>query len=168
MVRRALILLCFGFMTVFMASCGQSYKLLSISVAPGASGATGSSAINLEGIGTFQALTVTALYSNTKTQDVTAMSTYQLGASQDVNAPLSAVIVNKSGVVKAVDGACTWIAEPTDPPTNSKFLYGTAPYPVTITFTNNGITATTTAFVSVNSLAGCFDPIQSGANRLSR
>lgn len=158
MVRRAWIVLFVGFMTVFMASCGQTYKLLSISVTPGALGATGSSAINLEGIGTFQALTVTATYSNTKTQVVTLKSAYQVGASADVNAPLSALIVNQTGVVKAVDGACTWVAEPTNPPTNTTFGYGTAPYTTTITYTENGVTATTTAFVSVNSLAGCYDP----------
>jgi hypothetical protein len=154
MVRRVLIVLCFGFMTVFMGSCGQTYKLLSISVTPGALGATGSSAINIEGIGTFQSLTVTALYSNTKTEDVTGKSQYQIGASLDPNAPLSATTVNGSGVVKAVGGVCTWVAEPTDSPTNSAFSYGTSPYTVTITYSG----FTTVAFVSVNSLPGCYDP----------
>jgi hypothetical protein len=146
MVRRALIVLFFGLMTTFMASCGQTYKLQSITVAPASP--------NIEGIGSSQQLTVTAHYSNTKTQDVTNQSTYQIGASSDINAPMNAVMANNSGIVKVVDGACTWVAEPTDPPTDSKFLYGTSPYTVTITYSG----FTTTAFVSVNSLAGCFDP----------
>jgi hypothetical protein len=139
-------MLFFGLMTAFMASCGQTYELQSITVDPPSP--------SIEGIGSSQALTITAHYSNTKTEDVTVKSTYQLGASADVNAPLSAVIVNKSGLVKAVGGACTWVAEPSDPPTDSKFLYGTSPYPVTVTYSG----FTTTAFISVNSLAGCFDP----------
>jgi hypothetical protein len=146
MVRRVLFVLFCGLLTVFMASCGQTYELQSITIDPASP--------NIEGIGTSQAFTVTAHYSNTKTQDVTAKSSFQVGASSDVNAPMTALMVNGSGIAKAVGGACTWVAEPTDSPINSKFAFGTSPYTVTATY--SGFTAV--AFVSVNSLAGCFDP----------
>ena len=69
MVPRVLTALGAGFMAVLMASCGQTYKLDSITVAP----ATG---YNLVSPGQTGALTVTATYSNTKTNDVTANSSY--------------------------------------------------------------------------------------------
>ncbi|MGA3126301.1 MAG: hypothetical protein ABSD13_06270 [Candidatus Korobacteraceae bacterium] len=157
MVRRAFILSCVGLLMVLLASCGQTYKLMSISVTPGALGATGSSAIDLDGIGSFQQLTVTALFSNSKTEDVTVNSTYQLGSSTDTLAPLSAVTVNTSGIVKAVGAACTWTA--TEASGTTIWQYQTQPYPVDITYTENGVTATTTAYVSVNSTGGsCYDP----------
>ncbi len=63
--------------------------------------------------------------------------------------------MSASGVVKVVDVACTWHAQPTDPPTNSKFGYGTKPYTVTVTYSGQ----TTTAYVSVANAAGCYDGI---------
>jgi hypothetical protein len=151
MVRRALILLCFGFMTVFMASCGQTYELQSITVTPAQP--------NIEGINTSQALTVMAHYSNTKSEDVTVKSTYQIGqatALSDPDTPLGAVSVSKSGIVEtsATVPACTWdYALNSDGKTYSYWI--TSPYVVTITYAG----FTTTSSVSVDSLAGCYDGI---------
>ncbi len=90
MKRRVLVTFCVGVLMALMASCGQTYSLQSISVTPGAYGATGSAAMNLEGIGSYQTLTVTAQFSNTKTQNVTSSSTFVLGPSADtVRAPLA-------------------------------------------------------------------------------
>lgn len=172
MVRRLLTVLCLGALCFLLANCGQTYQLQSITVTPGALGATGSSAIALDGIGSFQQLTVTASFSNTKTENVTAQSTYSVGGSMmdtDLGnpdcesshtcvAPMSALTVDNSGIVKAVGMTCTWDAEPTNA-TDSAFGYATEPYPVTVTYTNNGITATTKAYVSVDDVAGCYDGI---------
>jgi hypothetical protein len=153
MVRRALLLLCIGFLTLFAASCGQTYELQSITVTPGTQGANGAAYINLEGIGAFQQLTVTAHYSNTKTQDVTTKSQFELNASADPNAPLTALSLNRSGLLEVVNAACTWYAEPTDSPTDSQFGYSTDPYPVTVTYSG----FTTTTFVSVANEGDCYD-----------
>ncbi len=151
MVRRALILLCFGLMTVFMASCGQTYQLQSISVTPAQP--------NIEGINSPSPglqLVVTAHYSNTKTEDVTVNSTFQLGASSDPDAPLSALTVNKSGVVQTTSvPACTW-GYKLNPDGSTYSYWITSPYVVTVTYSG----FTTTSAVSVASRApGCYDGI---------
>lgn len=131
--------------------CGQTYELQSITVA---AKSTGTASTNLEGIGSEDSLIVTAHFSNTKTEDVTTRATFQLGASSrtDGAAPLTAVTLDKSGILKAVDAACTWHAAPTDSKLTT-FDYSTEPYTVTVNF--NGFT--TQAFVSVASAAGCYD-----------
>jgi hypothetical protein len=161
MVRRALIVLCLGLMTILLASCGQTYELQSLTVAATAAGsstASASAAANIEGIGNTAALAVTAHYSNSKTQDVTVNSIYQVDASTDPRAPLTDLTVSKSGIAKAVNpnGTCTWYAEPTSS-ADTAFGYGTQPYPVTITYTENGVTATTMAYISVASATDCYD-----------
>ena len=147
MVRRVLIVLFFGLMTIFMASCGQTYELQSITVAPAQP--------NIEGINTSQALVVTAHYSNTKTQDVTTNSTFQISGSSDPLAPLSGLTVNKSGIVETTAApACTWdYALNPDGKTYSYWI--TSPYVVTVSYSG----FTTTSAVSVASLAGCYDGI---------
>jgi hypothetical protein len=164
MMRRGLTVLCIGFMCIFVAGCGQSYELQSISVSP--------TSPNLQGIGSTQQLTVTAHYSNTKSLDVTSRSNYELGASAlapagEPNigpAPLDAVTLSTTGLLQAVVspttgfGSCTWVTEPTNPPTDTTFSYGTVPYPLTITYTEHGVTATTYAYVSAAVPAGCYDP----------
>jgi hypothetical protein len=160
MVRRVLTGLCVGFMCIFVASCGQTYKLQSITVTPGTADSAGNSSINLEGDGAFQQLTVTAHYSNTKSQDVTVNSTYELGASQmgELIAPLESVSVNKSGMVNVLNYACTWDTEPTNPPTDSTFVYAVLPYKVTVSYTENGVTSTAYLDVNVANIGGyCFD-----------
>lgn len=149
MVRRALVVLCFAFSTVFMASCGQTYQLQSISVTPAQP--------NIEGINSPSPglqLVVTAHYSNTKSEDVTAHSTYQLGASSDPKAPLNALTVNKSGVVQTTSvPACTW-GDQLNPDKSTYSYWITSPYVVTVTYSG----FTTTAAVSVASLApNCYD-----------
>lgn len=151
MVRRALILLCSGFMAVFMASCGQTYELQSITVSP--------SQPNIEGINTPQALTVTAHFSNTKTEDVTAKSVYQISQATaldpDAHTPLEALTVNKSGIVETTSvPACTW-TDALSPDGKTYSYWITSPYIVTITYAG----FTTTSSVSVASRAGCYDGI---------
>ncbi len=149
MVQRAMVLLCVCSLAVFMMSCGQTYELQSITVA---SVATGTATANLEGVGSSDSFTVTAHYSNTKTEDVTARSTYQLGASADKNAPLASLSLNNSGIVKAVGAACTWHATPTNAAA-STFAYSTQPYTVTVTYSG----FTTQAFVNVANESECYD-----------
>ena len=161
MVRRVLVGLCVGFMCIFAAGCGQTYTLQSITVTP--------QSPNLEGIGATQALTVTAHYSNTKSSDVTVVSSYQLGVSADSStvtgsglAPLDAVTLSKSGVLQSVisptlgTGACTWHATPTGT-SKATFAYTTNPYSVTVTYSENGVTVTGHSFVSVDAVGDCYD-----------
>lgn len=159
MGRRALVVLGLAFMTVLLASCGQSYKLDSIEVTPGTLASSGNMAINLEGGGAYQQLTVTAKFSNSKTQDVTSQSTYQIGASAmgEQIAPLESVTVNKSGMVQVVGITCTWDTEPTSS-ADTAWEYGVVPYKLTVAYTNNGYTSTAQMDVNVDNLAGyCFD-----------
>jgi len=150
MVWRVFALFCVGAMTLFSASCGQTYELQSITVTP--------SAPSLEGIGSTQQLVVTAVFSNTKTQVVTTSASYELGGSTDTKAPLDALTLTKSGQLQAVTsptlgtGACTWHATPTNS-TDTTWGYTTQPYTVTITY--RGFTAI--SYVSVNSEGGCYD-----------
>lgn len=164
MVRRTLIVLCLGLMTIFMASCGQTYKLLSITVTPGTLDASGNSAIYLEGDAAFQQLTVTATYSNTKTSDVTLKSTYQIGAS-DIGlyfnnpnpAPLTAIAANRTGLISVIGPACTWDTEPTNSG-DTAWAYGLYPYHAMISYTENGVTVTAPLDVNVANWAfSCFD-----------
>ncbi len=149
MVHRAWILLCVSGLALLMAGCGQTYELQSITVA---AKSTGTASTNLEGIGAEDSFIVTAHYSNTKTEDVTTKATFQLGASSDGNAPLTAVSLDKSGIIKAVDAACTWHATPTDS-NDTNFSYSTKPYTLTVNY--GGFTSQ--AFVSVASATGCYD-----------
>lgn len=148
MVRRVLILLCIGFITVFMASCGQTYKLQSISISPAAGYSLTSAAPQ-------GALTVTANYSNTKTADVTVHSSYQMVASalSTTTAPLNAVAVNNSGIVTASGSvpACTWAATTSGGTTT----YTPDPYLVEASYTENGVTATASVPIHVVTAPGC-------------
>jgi hypothetical protein len=160
MVQRALTVLGAGFLAALMASCGQTYKLDSITIAP----ATG---YNLVSPGETGALTVTANYSNSKTNDVTANSSYELGSSQapDDAAPLQALSLNKSGVVTASStiGSCTWVASTVGTTTT----YATYPYPVTVTYAENGVTVTASVPISMADAAGCNDGQTPAAERPS-
>jgi hypothetical protein len=157
MVRRALVVLCIAFMTVLMASCGQTYHLVSISATP-------SIGYNLETPGQTGALTVTATWSNTKTGIVTVASKYEIGASalNSTTAPLSvngvpAITVDNSGVVhaSATAGVCTWVAA--IPTGGTAYAYTTSPYAVNISYTDSGVTATTSVPISVATAANCYD-----------
>lgn len=145
MGRRTLVVLCLGLTTLLLASCGQTYKLESISISP----AAGYSLTNGVPQG---ALTVTANYSNSKSKDVTVNSQYEILPSSLDNstAPLSvngvlAVTVNKSGVVTANTAAvvCTWSG--TQP----------NPYQAQASYTENGVTASAIVSINVATAAGC-------------
>jgi len=148
MVRRTLVVLCFAFMTVFMASCGQTYELQSITVSP--------TSATLEGLNAPQALTVTAHYSNTKTQDVTAASTYTVvPTAVTILPPKGAVSVNTSGIVQSSPTivACTF--ETVLNPDGTTYSYPvTAVYLVTVAYSGQ----TATANIYVDSAFGCHDP----------
>jgi len=143
MARRVSIVLCIGVLALFLASCGQTYELQSITLSPVSP--------NLEGIGASQQLTVTAHYSNTKTQDVSVKSTYAISSSPGGPAPASALAVNPSGIVQAVNAACTWTA--TLGGDGKTYAYSTTAYEVTAMYSG----LTTKAFVSVASASGCYD-----------
>ncbi len=153
MVRRTLIVLCVGVITVLLASCGQTYKLQSISITPAAG-------YNLTDANPQGALTVTASYSNTKSNVVTVNSSYEIQASplSSTTAPLSVdgvptVTVNKSGVVTASSTAvaCTWVAVNT----NGTTTYQSEPYLAQASYTENGVTATASVAINVATSAGC-------------
>jgi hypothetical protein len=143
MLRRALVVLGFGFMTVFMASCGSSNELQSITLSPVSP--------NLEGIGGSKALVVTAHYSNTKTEDVTVRSTYAITSAPGGRAPMGAVTVSASGILQVVESACTWTA--TLGPDGKTYVYSTTAYTVVATYSG----FTSTAFVAAASAGNCFD-----------
>jgi len=154
MVRRAWIVLCIGVIAVCMASCGQTYKLDSITIAP----AAGYVLTNANPQG---ALIVTANYSNTKTAVVTVNSTYQILASplSSTTAPSSVggvptVSIDKSGNVtaSATATACTYAA-PTTGGTPQPY-----PYSAQASYTDNGVTATATVPINVATAPGCVAP----------
>ncbi len=149
MLRRAMVVLVIACLALLWTGCGQTYELQSITVA---STATGTASTNLEGIGSSDSLIVTAHYSNTKSEVVTVHATYELEGSADANAPIAALSLNNSGILKTVDAACTWHAQPTNS-TDSAFAYTTQPYTVNITYQG----FSTQAFVSVDSAGGCYD-----------
>jgi hypothetical protein len=147
MVRHALKLVCLGFMTMFLASCGQTYELQSITVSP--------TQPNIEGMSTPQALTVTAHYSNTKTEDVTVKAQYSLGSADSTNAPAAGLTLNKSGILETTTTpACSWVATLNSDGTTYSYAIV---WPYTATATYSGFTAT--AGVSVASAAKCYDGI---------
>jgi hypothetical protein len=165
MVRRVLGVLCLGITVLFMSSCGQTYKLLSISVTPGTLTPSGDSQVELVGIGAFQQLTVTATFSNTKTQVVTVdpNTKYELGSSlmpsnlnPSVAVPLQNVVVSNSGMVSVLSAACTYDTEPISS-ADSSWTYFTYPYKLKVTYTNNGVTATAIMDVNVLNTRYCFD-----------
>jgi len=148
-MRRALLAISSALILLGLAGCGQTYELQSITVSP--------SSPNIEGIGSTQALTVTAHYSNTKTADVTVNSKFELMASPDPQAPQynsqnnPVIMVDKSGIVTVLGPACTWTA--TLESDGQTYSYGTQPYTVVVTY--GGFTAQ--SFVSVDSESGCYD-----------
>lgn len=145
MVRRVLVILCFGFMTLFMASCGQTYELQSITIAP--------SQPNIDGISTPLAVTVTAHYSNGKTEDATTKASYQVSSSDPADVPLAGLAVNKSGILSTTTvPVCTWTW--TLNADGSTFSYALVK-PYTLTATYSGFTAT--AVVGVASASPCYD-----------
>ncbi len=178
MVRRALTVLCVGFVCIFAASCGQTYKPQGVVIncptctVTVASGTLPPASFNLEGIGSQAQLTLTVQYSNSKTADVTDKAHWSLGPSANVPmlgavgpfAPPDALQLNSSdghleAIVSPTQGlaACTWHATPTDSPTDSKFGYSTQPYPVIATYTEDGVTLTQVAYISVDAVGGCYD-----------
>ncbi len=163
MVRRALILSCVGVMAVCLASCGQTYKLDSITIAPAAG-------YNLTSASPQGALVVTANYSNTKTAVVTVNSTYEILASPLITttAPSSVggvptVSIDKSGNVtaSATATACTWVATTSGGTTT----YVSYPFSAQATYTDDGVTATATAPINVATAPGCVTQQSAGAIR---
>lgn len=140
MLRRVLAGLCVGFMCIFAAGCGQTYKLQSISV-------TDADSLNLTTLGEADPLTVTANFSNTKTSVVTTTASYNgVTAPNAANAPAApngAVTVDDSGIVHLVGQACTW-AIPVGG-TNAVDY----PYIVNVSYSNNGVTKTAQVPISV-------------------
>jgi len=164
MVRRALQVLCFAFMVAFMASCGQTYKVQSLTVTPGAMSASGSQQITLLGIGAYQQLTVTATFSNSKSQDVTSASHFQLNApnmpanlNPTVAVPLTSVSLSPSGKVTVLSTACTSDTEPVPNSNNTAWTYFTYPYKAQISYTDNGVTVTTLMDINVINSRYCWD-----------
>jgi len=155
MLQRALVLLCACSLALFMAGCGQTYSLQSITVSP--------TSANLYGDGAQQAFVVTANYSNTKSSVVTTHATYQLSLPSDQTSSnslwnLSSITVNQSGILSVVGAACTWTVVPVTVGTTTTYSYGTDPFIMTVTYKEGSVTRTAKVLVSVNNEAGvCFD-----------
>jgi hypothetical protein len=145
MARRVLVALCFGFMTLILASCGQTYELQSITISP--------SQPKIDGISTPLAVTVTANYSNGKSEDATTKAAYQISSSDPTNVPLAGLSVNKSGILSTTTvPVCTWSW--TLNSDGSTYTYALVS-PYTLTATYSGFTAT--AVVGVASAVPCYD-----------
>ncbi len=144
MRKKILTLIACGVLAFAFSGCGDSYELQSISINP--------THPNVVGIGGTAQFTVTAHYSNNKTQDVTTRSTFQIAAPVGAPfAPLSAITINPSGLTEAVNpGACTWVTSGTSP----NWQYATDPYVLTVSFSGK----TVEGYISVASLGGCYSP----------
>jgi len=148
MLRRVLAGLCVGFMCIFVTSCGQTYKVVSIDVTP-------ANGYSLDSSSPTGQLTVTATYSNTKTSDVTLSSSYSVQGSGNPipeAAPVGAVVINNSGLVTASGTllACTFDATTSTP----------YPYIAQVSYTNNGVTVHATAPINVATAPGCTQAAQ--------
>ena len=138
---------------VCSAGCGGN-ELQSITVT--------SDVVSINGIGGFAHLTVMANYSNTSKVDVTTHATYSIApptgpagcGGGSFCAPPAAVTINASGIIQAVQGACTWTVGPIIPPATTPGPSATNPYIVTVSF--GGMTST--QFISVGNIAGCPHP----------
>jgi hypothetical protein len=129
---------------LLLIGCGQTYELSSLEITP--------SSPNVVGIGGTQQMTVTARYTNEKTQDVTVRSTFTIAAPNGtiLVVPQSAFTINANGMIEVVQGACTW----TKTGTTAAPVYGTTPYILKASFDKHDAIA----FVSVASVAGCEYP----------
>ena len=154
MIRRALLLVWILCMAVFMSSCGQTYKLVSISASP-------STGCTLTSQGQTCQLAITALYSNSKTADVTLKSSYSIGQSPLFNANVNTVNPNPEmpigndgpGVIQALTtvAGCSYAGTSSGGTTT----YQAAPYTVTVTYTNDGIPAQTAVPIMVETESPC-------------
>jgi hypothetical protein len=146
MVRRPLLAICSALLLIAMAGCGQSYKLVSISASP-------STGYDFTELGETGALTITATYSNTKTENVTLSAQYEVQGSSSSEAPSGVVSVDSSGVIHNSSSvtACTW----TSSTSNGTTTYTQAPYTILVTFTEWGVTKQTTVPVTVETKSNC-------------
>lgn len=128
----------------FITGCGSGSTVQSLQFSP-TSG-------NLVGIGATQNFALFATYSSGRAFDVTGKATYTISQPNPLGpvTPPNAITFNPSGTAESVLGACTW----TEATINGTNTFGTQPYLLTASFGGQ----TTTAFVSVASLAGCQHP----------
>ena len=129
---------------LLLASCGQTYELVSLELTP--------THPNVVGIGGTAQFAVTAKYSNTKSSDVTHRSAYTITAPSGTTSvvPPGALTMSPTGRLEVVLGACTW----TNSGTTTDPVYGTDPYVLKAKFDNQEAIA----FVSVAAIAGCEYP----------
>jgi hypothetical protein len=146
-------------MAVFMSGCGQTYKLETITASP--------STVDLTSASPTQALIITATFSNSKTSVVTLKSNYQVqmaskctnlssGTCTDPSLYLGneqVLTVDPAGNVSAISGGCTTVEETV----SSVKTAIPDPYPVVVTYTNDGVTAQTTVWVNVETTTNCTD-----------
>lgn len=84
----------------------------------------------------------------------TTNSTFSLGNSLHGVPPTGLTLTHNT--IQVIGLVCTWTATPTNS-ADTTFSYGTDPFVVTVSYTNNGITKTAQAFISVDSETGCYD-----------
>lgn len=137
---------------LFTLGCGGDLEVVAADVEP--------SSANLIGIGATQQIRVLAKFSDGReAQDVTVRSTFQIEPDPMAPyAPQGAITINASGLLMAMDGACTW----TKGGTEEDPTYGTNPYKLTATFENHQAVA----FISIASIVNCEFPDPQNASKV--
>ena len=149
---RAVLVLVLASFLIFTLCCGSDLEVVAADIEP--------SSVNLIGIGATQQIRVLAKYSDGREpEDVTLRSTFQIELPSGAPfAPEGAITINASGLLMAMDGACTWTKGGTeDDPT-----YGTNPYKLIATYENHQAIS----FVSIASIVNCEFPDPQNASKV--
>jgi hypothetical protein len=149
---RAVLVCVLALFLISTLGCGNDLEVVAADIDP--------SSVNLIGIGATQQIRVLAKYSDGRDpEDVTLRSTFQIDPPASAPfAPQGVMTINASGLLMAIDGACTWTKGGTDDdPT-----YGTNPYKLTATYENHQAVA----FVSIASVVNCEFPDPENASKV--
>jgi hypothetical protein len=151
MPRAVLVFVLVSFL-LFTLGCGNDLEVVATDIEP--------SSANLIGIGATQQIKVLAKYSDGREpEDVTLRSTFQIEPPALAPfAPTGAITINASGLLMAMDGACTW----TKGGTEEDPTYGTNPYRLIATYENHQAVA----FISIASIVDCEFPDPENASKV--
>jgi len=149
---RAVLLFVLASFLIFNLGCGGDLEVVAADIDP--------SSVNLIGIGATQQIRVLAKYSDGRQpEDVTLKSTFQIEPPAAAPfAPTEAITINASGLIMAMDGACTW----TKGGTEEDPTYGTNPYKLIATYENHQAVA----FISIASIVNCEFPDPANASKV--
>ena len=149
---RAVLVFVIATFLLFTLGCGSGLEVVATDIEP--------SSVNLIGIGATQQIRVLAKYSDGREpEDVTLRSTFQIELpSGSAIGPEGAITINASGLLMAIDGACTW----TKGGTEEDPTYGTYPYKLIATYENHQAVS----FVSIASIVNCEFPDPENASKV--